>query len=89
MLIRILRMLLGLSSVLFALSVVILAVSLGGCTMRLRCRFVMLRRLVVGVFHVVFLMLAGKLRLSTKAASIVAERRVNVVLIEGVTCAAV
>jgi hypothetical protein len=54
MLIRILRVLLGLSSVLFTFGMVILAMSFGGCTMGLRSGFVMFRRLVVLVFHVDF-----------------------------------
>jgi len=54
MLIRVLRVLLSLGSVLFALGMVILAMSLGGCTMGLCSGFVMLRRLVVCVFHFVF-----------------------------------
>jgi hypothetical protein len=54
MLIRVLRVLLSLGSVLFALGRVILAMSLGGCTMGLCSGFVMFRRLVVCVFHFVF-----------------------------------
>ena len=43
----------------------------------------MLSCLVVRIFHVVFLLLAGKLRLSTEATSIVAEQSGNLALIEG------
>ena len=73
MFVRILRVLLGLGSVLFALGMVVLAVSLSGCTMRLCSRLVMFRRLVVLVLHFKFLMLADEFRLSTEATSIVAE----------------
>jgi hypothetical protein len=52
MLIRILRMLLGLGSVLFTFGMVILAVSFGGSPMGLCSGFVMFRRLVVFIFHV-------------------------------------
>lgn len=51
MLMRVLRVLLGLGRVLLTLGVLILAMSLGGCTMGLCSGFVMLRRLVVFVFH--------------------------------------
>jgi hypothetical protein len=53
MLIRILRVLLGLVSVLLALGMIILAVGLGCSAMGLRCGFVMFRRFVVRVFHIV------------------------------------
>jgi hypothetical protein len=61
---RILRKLLGLRGMFLALGVVILAMSVGGGTMRLRCVFVLLRRLVVIFFHGVFSLLAeeGRLR---------------------------
>jgi len=52
MLIRVLRVLLSLGSVLFALAMLILAMSLGGGTMGLCSGFVMFRSLVVFVFHV-------------------------------------
>jgi hypothetical protein len=51
MFVCILGVLLGLGSVLFALGMVVLAVSFSGCTMRLCSRFVMFRRLVVRVLH--------------------------------------
>lgn len=51
MLMRVLRVLLGLGRVLLTLGVFILAMSLGGCTMGLCSGFVMLCRLVVFVFH--------------------------------------
>ena len=62
MLICILCVLLGLGSVLFALGMIILAVSFCGCAMGLCSGFVMFRRLVVCIFHFVFLMLADELR---------------------------
>jgi hypothetical protein len=81
MLTRVLRVLLGLGSVLSALGMVILAMSLGRgamglcshevpppCCVRLSC---------------CFLMLADKLRLYAQATSIVAEQSANLVLIEG------
>ena len=54
MLVCILRVLLGLGSVLFALGMVVPAVSLGGRTMRLCSGFVMFRSLVVRVLHFCF-----------------------------------
>ena len=66
-------MLLSLRGMFLALGMVILAVGVGGSAMRLRCGFVMFRRLVVRVFHFKFLMLADEFRLSTEATSIVAE----------------
>jgi hypothetical protein len=54
MLVCILRVLLGLGRMLFALGVVVAAMSRGRGTMRLRSGFVMFRRLVVCVFHVEF-----------------------------------
>ena len=54
MLVCILRVLLGLGRMLFALGVVVAAVSRGSGTMRLRSGFVMFRRRVVCVFHVEF-----------------------------------
>jgi hypothetical protein len=54
MLIRVLRVLLGLGSVLSALGMVILTMSLGGGAMGLCSGLVKFRRLVVFVFHVVF-----------------------------------
>jgi hypothetical protein len=51
MIIRVLRVLLGLGGVLLALGMVILAMRIGSSTMGLRCGFVMFRRLVVCVFH--------------------------------------
>jgi hypothetical protein len=54
MIIRVLRVLLGLGGVLFALGMVILAVRIGRCTMGLCSRFVMLRCRHVLVFHVKF-----------------------------------
>ena len=51
MFVRILRVLLGLGSVLFALGMIILAVSFCGCAMGLCSGFVMFRRLVMRVFH--------------------------------------
>ena len=77
MLVCILRVLLGLVRVLFALGVVILAVRIGSGTMGLRRGFVMLRRLVVGFFHSDFSCLADKFRLSAQATSIVAARSAN------------
>jgi len=62
MIVCILRVLLGLGSVLFALGMIILAVSFCGCAMGLCSGFVMFRRLVVCIFHFVFLMLADELR---------------------------
>lgn len=73
MLACVLRVLLGLGRVLLALGMVILAVSFGGGTMRLCRGLVMFRRLVVCVFHVVFLILAEKFRQPERASSIVAE----------------
>jgi hypothetical protein len=54
MLIRVLRVLLGLGSVLFALGMVILAMSFSGSTMGVCSGFVMFRRLVMCVFHFIF-----------------------------------
>ena len=54
MIVCILRVLLGLGSVLFALGMIILAVSFCGCAMGLCSGFVMFRRLVVCIFHFVF-----------------------------------
>jgi hypothetical protein len=82
MLVCILRVLLGLARVLLALGVVILAVRLGSGTMGLRRGFVMLRRLVVGVFHFDLLLLADKFRLSAQATSIVAAQSANGVYIK-------
>jgi hypothetical protein len=59
----VLRMLLGLRRMFLALCMVILAVRISGSAMRLRCRFVMLGRLVVRVFHRVFSLLATECRL--------------------------
>jgi len=53
MLVRVLRVLLGLGRVFLTLGMVILAVRFGCRAMGLRCGFVMFRCLVVGVFHVV------------------------------------
>jgi hypothetical protein len=57
--------LLGLGSAPFALGMIILAMSFGGCTMGLCSGFVMFRRVVVCVSHFIFsfLMLADKSRL--------------------------
>jgi hypothetical protein len=52
MLVCVLRVLLGLGCVFFALGMVILAVRLGRCTVGLCSRFVMFRRFVVFIFHV-------------------------------------
>ena len=60
---RILRMLLGLGGIFLALGMVILAVRVGGCAMRLRCGFVMFRRLVMIFSHGVFSLLAEECRL--------------------------
>jgi hypothetical protein len=54
MLIRVLRVLLGLGSVLFALGMIVPAMRLGSGAMGLCCGLVMFRRLVVCVFHFVF-----------------------------------
>jgi hypothetical protein len=51
-------MLLSLGGMFLALGMVILAVGVGGSAMRLRCGFVMFRRLVVFVFHGVSSLLA-------------------------------
>jgi len=69
----ILRVLLGLGRVLFALGMVVLAVSFGGGTMGLRRGLVMFRRLVVCIFHGDFLVLAETFRQPQRAPSIVAE----------------
>jgi hypothetical protein len=55
MLVGILRVLLGLVRMLLALGMIVVAVSLGGRPMGLRRGFVMFRRFVVSVFHVVSL----------------------------------
>ena len=81
MFIRVLRVLLGLGRVLLAFGVVI-AMSLGGSAMGLRCGVVMLGCLVVFVFHVILLKLADRLRLATEATSIMAKQSVDLVLIE-------
>ena len=62
---RILRMLLGLAGIFLALGMVILAVRVGRCAMRLRCGFVMFRRLVVFVFHGVSSLLAEEYRVTS------------------------
>jgi hypothetical protein len=77
MLVCILCVLLGLSRVLFALGVVILAVRLGSGAVGLRGSLVMFRRLVVGVFHFDFSLLADKYRLQAQATPIVAARSAN------------
>jgi hypothetical protein len=56
-------MLLSLRGMFLALGMVILAVGVGGSAMRLRCGFVMFRRLVVFVFHGVSSLLAEECRL--------------------------
>jgi hypothetical protein len=58
-------MLLSLRGMFLALGMVILAVGVGGSAMRLRCGFVMFRRLVVFVFHGVSSLLAEECRLSS------------------------
>jgi hypothetical protein len=73
MLVRILRVLLGLGRVLLALGMVVLAMSFCSGTMRLRGGLVMFRSLVVFVFHFGFLILAEKFRQFTRAAPLVAE----------------
>ena len=73
MLIRVLRVLLSLGSVLFALGMVILAVRLGGGTMGLCRRFVMFRRLIVCVFHFDFSCWPENFGSLQITASIVAE----------------
>src|ERR1700759_3483864 len=74
MLVCILGVLLSLVRVLFALGVVILAVRFGSGAMGLRRSFVMFCRLVVGVFHLDFLLLADEYRLGAQATSIAAAR---------------
>ena len=69
----VLRVLLGLGRMLLALGMVVLAVSVGGGAMGLRRGLVMLRSLVVFVFHFDFLILAERFRQAATAASIVAE----------------
>ena len=58
----VLRMLLGLGGMLFALGVIVLAVRISGGTMGLRCGLVKFRRFVVCVFHVIFSLLAEEYR---------------------------
>jgi hypothetical protein len=70
-------MLLGLRRMFLALGMVILAMSVGSGTMRLRCVFVLLRRLVVIFFHGVFPLSAEECRLDVAAASIVAAPSVH------------
>ena len=82
MLVGVLRMLLGLSRVFLALGMVVPAVRLGGSAMGLCCGLVEFRRLIVCVFHFDFLMLADRFRQPATTASIVAEWRAIVVLIE-------
>jgi hypothetical protein len=82
MLVGDLRMLLGLSGVFLALGMVVLAVRLGSRPMRLRRGLVMFRRLIVCVLHFDFLVLAERFRQAARTASIVAEWRTIVVLIE-------
>jgi hypothetical protein len=78
---RTLRMLLGLRGMFLALCMVILAMSVGSGTMRLRCVFVLLRRLVVIFLHGVFSLLAEECRLRIPTASIVAAPSVHGVVI--------
>jgi hypothetical protein len=66
-----LRVLLGLGRILLAFDMVVLAMRLGGDTMGLCRRFVMFRRLVVRVFHLILLL--AKISAADRAASIVAE----------------
>jgi hypothetical protein len=82
MIIRVLRVLLGLGGVLFALGMVILALRLGGCTMRLCSRFVVFRGLAVCVFHVDFSCWPTNFGYPQRRQSIVAEQSANLVLVE-------
>jgi hypothetical protein len=70
----VLRMLLGLRRMFLALCMVILAVRLSGGAMRLRRGFVMLGRLVVRVFHGVFLTVGQRMSAS---ANMVTQRDVH------------
>jgi hypothetical protein len=62
-------MLLSLLGMFLALGMVILAVGVGGSAMRLRCGFVMFRRLVVFVFHGVSSLLAENVGSGAHGAS--------------------
>ena len=73
MLVCVLRVLLGVSRVLLALGMVVLAVRLGGGKMGLYCGLVMFRYLIVCIFHFDFLMLAEKFRQLARVASIVGK----------------
>ena len=75
----VLRMLLGLGGMLFALGVIVPVVRIGGGTMGLRCGLVKFRRFVVCVFHVIFSLLAEEFG-APVATSIVAAPSVNGVL---------
>jgi hypothetical protein len=75
-------MLLSLGGMFLALGVVILAVRIGGSAMRLRCGFVMFRRFVVFVLHVVFLIVGRRISVHTPMSSIVAAPSANGVFSE-------
>ena len=62
-------MLLSLRGMFLALGMVIIAVGVGGSAMRLRCGFVMFRRLVVFVFHGVSSLLAENVGSGAHGAS--------------------
>jgi hypothetical protein len=81
MLIRVLRVLLGLGGVLFALGMVILAMRIGRRTMGLCSRFVMFRCRHVFVFHLNS-HVDRKISAILSATSIVAEQSANLVLVE-------
>src|SRR5271170_150717 len=51
MFVCVLRVLLSLCCVLFALGMIVLPMRISGCAMRLCCGFMLFRRLVVCVFH--------------------------------------
>jgi hypothetical protein len=75
MLACILGVLLSLGSVFFAFGMIVLAVGLSCCAMRLCSRLVMFCRLIVRVFHIDFLILAETFRQDERTATIVAEWR--------------
>ena len=82
MLACILRVLLGLGRMLFALGMVVLAVSFGGSTMRLCRRLVMFRRLIVRVFHFGFSHIGREISAASKSGLNSGQIETFLVLIE-------
>jgi hypothetical protein len=82
MLACILGVLLSLGCVFFPFGMIVLAMGLSCGAMRLCSRLVMFCRLIVGVFHIDFLIVAETFRQDERTATIVAEWRAILVLTE-------